>query len=392
MSKESIILEVVDNMANRIDELEAQIKSDSQSKISAINGATTKAAKSEASKLQKEFMQSGTKQDFKTFLSSKTLSTDPSTGGETIEEVILSELVKQAIDNQALLSNVGTRSVPDGSPLSVPTLLQYPTVEQTAENVNGDVVTETQGALFGTVTADYAKAFSMPAFTNEIIQDSVIDVTAETNSLVAEEWGFHFINQILFGAKEGATDPLQIRGILSDRVDAHNAYAEALKADADRKKEFYQVIKTGVADGLPATNEELVDFLIDIQTATPQAYQADAKWYMTRETFGILRKIKVGTDDLRPVLSAGFGTLNTTFTLLGKEIVLVDQMPQVGSNTCPIIYGDLKGAFEFVKVENSNHSVVDPYTIKGQVLYYNENRFGGLMKNHDAIRIVLCAA
>lgn len=343
-----------------------------------------------------DFYKNGTKgQDLESFIYQKSLNTGSASAGDTIQDEVSAQLVKAAINNQVLLSEMGSRSVPNGAQLTVPVLLQRPTVAQTQENVNGDATPETQGALFGALVADYAKVYSQPTFTTEVIQDSVLDVVAETRSMVAEEYGFHFMNQVLFGVKDGSADPLQIRGLLKDRIDAHNSYAEALKGEATRSKEFFKVIKTGFNGTLPVTDTAAtVDFLVDIQTDLSHEYQANAKWYMAKETFAQLRKLKVGDADNRPLLSADFGGLNTTFNLFNKEIVIVDQMPIMqGANVvCPIIYGDLAEAIEFVMVAGSNHSVVDPYTIKGQVAYYEESRFGSVMKNNDAIKIVLASA
>ncbi|MEZ8095260.1 phage major capsid protein [Photobacterium swingsii] len=384
----------IERLENRVVNIESDNAKTKNNKVNAINGGNETNNTKALDSAMLDLFKSKTKKSLTEVIETKSMSTDPATGGESIEEQLSSELIQWAIDNQRLLQEIGYQSVPDGSPYYKPVLLQRPTVEQTAENINGDATADTQGITLGRLQCDFAKCYSQPSFTNEIIQDSVLDVVSETRRMISEEYSFHFINQVLFGTQ--SIDPLQIRGILTDRIDAQNNYAIALQEDDVRDKEYYKVIKTGVNGGLPATSEAILDFLIDVQTDLPQMYQQNnPKWYMSRETFGILRKIKISEDgtDLRPLLSNDFGTLNNTFTLLGKEIVIVDQMPSFDGVTVntPIIYGDLMGAFEFVRVENSNVSVVDPYTIKGQVAYYNEQRFGGLMRNYDGIRIVLAS-
>lgn len=388
--------EVLDGMSQKIDSMEAEIGLSKARKFMGENQGSL-CSKSQAESIQKEFYTTGIKgETLPDFMERKNLNTGSGSGGSTIQEVVSAELIKQAILNQQLLTDCGLRSVPNGSPLTIPVLLQRPTVEQTTENVSGVEPTETQGALFGSVSADFAKTFSKPVFTNEIVQDSVIDVVAETNSMVSEEYGYHFINQMLFGAKEGSTDPLQLRGILTDRVDAHNSYTEALEEDELRDREFFKVIKTGVNGALPNANQEaLIDFLIDVQTDLSHEYQDGAKWYMTKKTFGILRKLKRSEDgsDISGLLSMDYGTLNNTFMLLGKPIVIVDQMPELDGSTvsCPIIYGNLMESIEFVTVSGSDITVIDPYSVKGTVAYYNESRFGSVINNFDALKVVLAS-
>lgn len=393
--EQKLFEQILEGMDQKIQEIELDLAKTKGRSINA--GSQPASTKSAAQDAQAQFYKHGIKgQSLTDFIETKNLNTGTGSAADTIQEEVAQQLIKQAILNQQLLQDCGIRTVPTGSPLTVPVLLQRPSVAQTTENVTGTEPAETQGALFGSVSADFAKTYSMPIFTNEVIQDSVIDVTAETNSMVSEEYGYHFINQVLFGAKNGSSDALQLRGVLSDRVDAHNAYAESLKEDDARGREFFKVIKTGFDGALPdATQEEVIDFLIDVQTDLSHEYQDGAKWYMNKQTFAQLRKLKISENgsDIRGLISMDFGTLNDTFMLMGKPIVIVDQMATLDGATVdtPIIYGNLMESIEFVSVSGSDITVIDPYTVKGTVGYYNESRFGSVIKNHDAIKIVLAA-
>ncbi len=391
--------QLIEAMDRKIDSLESQLddvtKELAGKKRAGIESGATEAPtkKTEAEEILLSFYKQKSFTNLADFVEhNKATSTNPATAGETIEEILSSDVVQFAIDNQTLLTQLTRRGVPQGEQWFKPVLLTRPVVIASQENEAGTVFTETTGATWGRLEADFFKAASMPAFTNEIVNDSTIDVVGMTNAMIGEEYSYYFIDQVLRGRKDQNPET-EIRGLLTNRVDIEGGFAEALKPDADRNKEYFQVINTGVADNLPSDPVDLVDFLIDVQTSLNHQYQDSAAWYMTKETFGILRKIKVGATDMRPVLSDGFGTLNQTFMLLGKPVFIIDQLDQVGTaDALPIIYGDLGQAVDFLNVEGSSQYVLDPYTIKGQQLHYSEVRMGMCMNNYDSIRVVRCAA
>ena len=79
------------------------------------------------------------------------------------------------------------------------------------------------------------------------------------------------------------------------------------------------------------------------------------------------------------------------YILLGRPIVIVDQLPVSGSNATPVIYGDLKSAFKLVPLAGSEHFLIDDITTKGARTIYLDQRFGEIVGNSDAIRIALQA-
>lgn len=83
-----------------------------------------------------------------------------------------------------------------------------------------------------------------------------------------------------------------------------------------------------------------VDELIDLQAKIPTAYQADAIWIMSPDTFSKIRKLKDTTNRymLETNLSNGF-----PYTLLGKPVYVSDNMPAMAASAKTVLYGDMTG-------------------------------------------------
>lgn len=82
------------------------------------------------------------------------------------------------------------------------------------------------------------------------------------------------------------------------------------------------------------------DELIDLQEEIPDVYQADAVWIMSKKTRTAIRKLKDGAGNylLNRDVSARWG-----YTLLGKDVYVSKNMPDMAAGKRTIIYGDLSG-------------------------------------------------
>lgn len=82
------------------------------------------------------------------------------------------------------------------------------------------------------------------------------------------------------------------------------------------------------------------DELIDLQEEIPDVYQAGSVWIMSKKTRTAIRKLKDGTGNylLNKDVSARWG-----YTLLGKDVYVSDNMPDMAAGARAIIYGDLSG-------------------------------------------------
>ena len=89
-----------------------------------------------------------------------------------------------------------------------------------------------------------------------------------------------------------------------------------------------------------AANAITADEIVTLKDSIKDVYQSNAVWIMSNKTRTALRLLK-GTDGhylLQDDITSQFGS-----TLLGKPIYVSDNMPEIGTGTAPIYYGDLTG-------------------------------------------------
>lgn len=317
---------------------------------------------------------------------------DLTSASNTIEEEMSKEIIKLAVANDVFLSEIGSQTV-SSTDFRQLVLKNRPDVQQTGEQDGVTTPVSTTGTqTYVEVSALFAKIFAMPVLTHEILRDSHIDVEGELMSLIAEEWTFKLIDMLLNGDGEKSNGIQNLRGLLNYRVDRGNAFAEALKEDGERNPDIFKVVKTGVDGAFGATTEAIEDYFIDLQAALPQKYQSAAKWYMSLKTFSELKKLR--TEQGFPIIEFGKFSVSGAawgegYILLGRPIVIVDQLPVSGTGETPVIYGDLKAAFKLVPLAGSEHFLIDDITTKGARTIYLDQRFGEIVGNSDAIRIAL---
>ena len=82
------------------------------------------------------------------------------------------------------------------------------------------------------------------------------------------------------------------------------------------------------------------DELIDLQEEIPDVYQGNAVWVMSKKTRTAIRKLKDGNGEylLNRDLNARWG-----YTLLGKDVYVSKNMPDMASGTRAVLYGDFSG-------------------------------------------------
>lgn len=82
------------------------------------------------------------------------------------------------------------------------------------------------------------------------------------------------------------------------------------------------------------------DNLIDLQAKVKDVFQKDAIWIMSTATRTAIRSLKdeMGRYLLNPDITSEFG-----YKLLGKDVYVSDNMPEIGAGNTVIYYGDMKG-------------------------------------------------
>jgi HK97 family phage major capsid protein len=215
--------------------------------------------------------------------------------------------------------------------------------------------------------------YAMPVVTQRLLDHVDFDAEAWLTQEVAEamalQEGPAFIT--------GSGSPSQPHGLLNHEfVTDHSLWAHG----------SFRLIETG-ADGAflpmaptgsPPTNPGHV--LIDTQYALKTAHWANASWLMNRTTAGAVRKMtdERGNYLWQPGIAAGQPP-----TLLAAPIDEEPSMPEIGTDTVSIGYGDWKKVYAIVE-KGGVRMLRDPYSQKGHVLFYTTKLVGGGVQNFDA--------
>ncbi|RXI50189.1 phage major capsid protein [Clostridium tetani] len=104
---------------------------------------------------------------------------------------------------------------------------------------------------------------------------------------------------------------------------------------------------TGVlsaTQGITAASSTTItaDELIDLQDSIPDVYQANACWIMNKTTRKAIRKLKDNDGNylLNKDITTPFG-----YSLLGKQVYISENCPEMAAGNKSIVYGDMSGLY-----------------------------------------------
>lgn len=194
---------------------------------------------------------------------------------------------------------------------------------------------------------------------NQLLEDSAINIEAELSFDFAEEFGR--LEGTAFVNGDGVKKPL---GIMSDPT--------------------VPTVPSGQANAVTG------DALIDLFYALPPAYRNSGAWMMNSTTIASLRKFKDGQGNYlwQPGLQGG-----QPATILGRPIVEAIDMPDIAAGATPILYGDIAAAYRIY--DRVGLSVLrNPYTLDvyGQTRFTARRRVAGSVVRPEAIRKLRVAA
>jgi len=216
-----------------------------------------------------------------------------------------------------------------------------------------------------------AELYAMPAATASFLDDAAVDVGAwiadEVNAAFAEQEGAAFVNG------DGSNKPT---GFL------HAAQV----AEASWSWGNIGFVKTAAAGAFPSSNPS--DILIDLVYTLKAGYRQNANWVMNRHTQAALRKLKDGDGNYvwQPAASP-----DGRASLMGFPLVEAEDMPDIGTDTTPIAFGDFRRGYLIVDRMGVN-VLRDPYSAKPYVLFYTTKRVGGGVQDFDAIKLLKFSA
>jgi HK97 family phage major capsid protein len=217
---------------------------------------------------------------------------------------------------------------------------------------------------FGKLQLTTHEQYAEPHITQKLLDDAVIDVDQWLVQKIADQMAN--VEHTAFLTGDGANKP---KGLL------------AYDAGTDWGK--VEQLKTGEAGKL-----EDADVLLDAIYSFQSGYRENLSWLMSRQTLGLLRKLKDENNQYlwQPSLIQG-----QPATLLGMPVHTSDHMPDAADNSLSIAVADFKKAYTIVD-RHGLRVLRDPFTAKPYVKFYATKRVGGGVTDFNALKLIKFSA
>ncbi|TCT12661.1 HK97 family phage major capsid protein [Tepidamorphus gemmatus] len=289
-------------------------------------------------------------------LKTLTVSSDPQ-GGYLAPAELSSEFIRDLVEFSPIRSLASVRTT--GAPV-----VAYP---RRTGITNAKWKGETQASegsepAFGQVEIPIREINTYVDISNQLLSDSGGTAEAEVRLALAED----------FGQKEGLAF---VKGSAA-------LEPEGIMANAD-----VQATATGNAATLGANP---ADLLISHMYALPAAYRSRGVWLMNGSTLAAIRKLKDGTTGVylwQPAYAQG-----QPETILGRPVIEVPDMDDVGAGAQPILFGDIATAYRIVDRVGLS-ILVNPFlrATEGITRIHATRRVGAAVVQPKAIRKIVCA-
>lgn len=233
---------------------------------------------------------------------------------------------------------------------------------------------ETDGPKLTVIKPVMGEIYANPASTQQALDDMFFS----PETWLAQEVAYEFAKQegLAFLMGDGTNKP---KGLLAAPVDT--------KSDKEgRAFGTIQVLDTGVADNFPV--EAPADVLIDLIYSLKGGYRNGAGFMMNSLTLSTIRKWKdkEGNYIWQPSIQMGQPSL-----ILGYGVTENEDMPDIGANALPVLFGNFKRAYSIVD-RFGTRVLRDPYTNKPYVHFYTTKRVGGMLEDTQAVKFLRCKA
>jgi HK97 family phage major capsid protein len=224
---------------------------------------------------------------------------------------------------------------------------------------------------FGDCAPTFGELSAVPAATRHSINDLFFDVEGLLVADGAER--FAIAEGTAFVSGSGTNQPT---GFLTG--------TPVVTGDATRAFGTLQYFFTGAAGALAANPwDSLKDMLYGLKAG----YRQNASWVMNSLVLAAHAKVKDTTGQylLTPAVREG-----DPDTMLGRRIVVAEDMPNVGANTFPIAFGDFSRGYLIADIPGL-WMVRDEITKMGWVRFPMAKRVGGRVLDSAAIKLLKVA-
>lgn len=237
---------------------------------------------------------------------------------------------------------------------------------------------ETTTPQLGKWTIAVNEMYAQPGATQKVLDDAVIDIESWLIGKVADK--FARVENAAFITGDGQLKP---KGLFS--------YNTAATTDATRAWGTFEHIPTGVSASFPTgTNPGALgeDKLLDVVYALKAAYRTGAVWAMPRSVVAQVRKFR---DAQARTLWQTATVAGQPSTLLGYPVAEMEDIPAIAAGSLSVAFGNFREAYQIV--DRMGISLLrDPYTSKGNVLFYVRKRTGGGAVNYEAMKFLKFSA
>jgi len=226
--------------------------------------------------------------------------------------------------------------------------------------------TETSNATLNMVTTYLHEIYSLQTLTQRLIDQSYYDLSTwlqqSMATSIAELESDAFVNGL--GA---ANEPL---GLVNHTLVTTN--------DDSRAFGDLQYTASGNASALDDA-DKLIELLYELKSG----YRSRSTWLMNSNTARTIMQLKDGEGCF--LWSHGDIASDRPATLLGRPVVILEDLPNIGANAFPVWIGDWRTAIRFLNGATSNVTP-DPYTNRPNVDFYSYFYVGFMVRDTQAVK------
>ena len=235
--------------------------------------------------------------------------------------------------------------------------------------------TQSNAPNYRKVTITHGELYALPRVSNWSLTDIFFDVANNVKQDAADTMAISISSAIYSGSASS-----QPTGMTHSAPTNGNDYASPMRAAA-----VYEYVATGSS---PVTTAVTLDNLIDLQSTLRRPYRGNAKWAFNSTTEGAYRKLK---DSYGQYLWQPSAQVGVPDMLLGKPIIIWEDMASAGANALVTAYGDFRRAYTYAKIGMMT-MIRDEVTVPGFTNFYIAQRAGGIPRNNDAVKFLKMVA
>ncbi|MEM6623086.1 MAG: phage major capsid protein [Pseudomonadota bacterium] len=285
-----------------------------------------------------------------------------SDGAAVVPEQLASQIQNRLADISAIRSIANVVNV-SSSDFTIPVNVRGSSTRWSGEA--DDRNAETASPTIRPVRPTFGEINAFPVVSNHLLDDAAYDVAGFINQNAATDFaegeGAAFING------DGVNKPTGILNVAPETADDASRTAGALQ--------YHETAAVGVVTG---------DDLVDLMYTLRAGYRANSTFVMSSQTAGVVHKLKDGEGRF---LWSESMALGQPPRLLGRPVVIAEDMPGVTSGQFAIALGDFQLGYTIAD-RTGVRLIVDDVTRKGYTGFYLSKRVGGIVTDDAAIKLL----